>query len=266
MNEWPQGIFVATFGQGLSAGSVVWTALLIGAYALLVNVFYQVLSKRIMFATRVERKTELELSEAMDAAEVAREEAEQAVTAAAEEKDPVVEQAQVAAAAAVETEAAVAKAQAVIEEQAQWGWRSITRNSAYFALVPLVIFGFFLLLTGALVFLTSGQRDVADVMALSMAVILAVRITAYLSEATSHDIAKMLPLALLGFFLVDGGFAGAQAGWAEIVGVGDQLVRALGFLTLIVAVEFSLRLVDFVARRIRRSRWVAKQEELDEPS
>lgn len=71
----------------------------------------------------------------------------------------------------------------------------------YVLLFPVVSFMFFVVLAFSFFFL-SGITDPEQILLVSMVVVTSVRISAYISENTAHDIAKLLPLALLGFFLV----------------------------------------------------------------
>lgn len=78
----------------------------------------------------------------------------------------------------------------------------------YVLLFPVISFAFFIVLSFSFFFLATQPGDmttgsfIRQIMFLAMAVVTSVRITAYISESTSHDIAKLLPLGLLGVFLV----------------------------------------------------------------
>ena len=71
----------------------------------------------------------------------------------------------------------------------------------YFFLFPFVAIIFFLGFSMLLLFLTrSIQVDM--VLSTSFAIVIAIRICSYYTEELSRDVAKMLPFALLGIFLV----------------------------------------------------------------
>ncbi len=72
----------------------------------------------------------------------------------------------------------------------------------YTFLFPFVAFSFFIGFSLLLLFLTR-DLDIDQVLSTAFAIIVAIRITAYYSEDLSKDLAKMLPFALLGLFLVD---------------------------------------------------------------
>lgn len=71
----------------------------------------------------------------------------------------------------------------------------------YVILFPIISFAFFVVLAFSFFFL-SGIPDPEQILLVSMVVVTSVRIATYVSENTGHDLAKLLPLALLGFFLV----------------------------------------------------------------
>ena len=65
-------------------------------------------------------------------------------------------------------------------------------------------------------------------------------------EDLSKDLAKMLPFALLGIFLIDIGFFSWSASWElirEIPGLWKTMVYYLGF---IIALELLLRMLSFL--------------------
>ena len=76
-----------------------------------------------------------------------------------------------------------------------WIW-----SVRYGVLFPLVAYGWFIMLTVMLAILYNS-REPAQLILISMSVITAVRVTAYLDEDLSRDIARILPFALLGLFI-----------------------------------------------------------------
>jgi len=126
----------------------------------------------------------------------------------------------------------------------------------YLMVFPLFSFLFFILLSAALIFLGGDDgRATTTVFTLAMAIVLAVRVAAYLSEPTSHDIAKMLPLGLLGVFLVDASLVTDYGpAFARLLEIFDH-VKLLGvYLLIVVVVEYLLRSVFLAVRASRRHR------------
>jgi hypothetical protein len=72
----------------------------------------------------------------------------------------------------------------------------------YLVVFPFVAFAWFVILTVLLAFLAK-DKPVGSILLVAMAVLSAIRITAYYNEDLSKDLAKMLPFALLGIFIVD---------------------------------------------------------------
>lgn len=72
----------------------------------------------------------------------------------------------------------------------------------YLLIFPLFAFFWFGVLVVMVAFL-SKTKEVEDLLLIAMAVLTAVRVTSYYTEDLSRDIAKMLPFALLGIFLID---------------------------------------------------------------
>ncbi len=239
------------------SGGVAWrvlqTTMAVVVYGLIVNVFYEVISKRRMFARKADVEAEIEIEtkikEARDAAIETKGLAKQAI------RDPDAKVAIVAAAS--QTKEATEAAQQEIKRQIALGplWQ---RELKALVLVPLVGFLFFMLLALNLVFLGS-QRPPIEIFGLSMAIVLAVRLASYISEPTAHDMAKMLPLALLGFYLVDGNFAGIWAGNEALFELVDQWSVVLNFLVLLTVVEVGMRLVYLTVRKARWDAWLRKR-------
>lgn len=114
---------------------------------------------------------------------------------------------------------------------------------------PIIVFSWFAVLTLILAFLSTNAIQATAL--ISMALVTAVRVTSYFSEDLSRDLAKMMPFAILGVFLVDAQavtFSEELANIATWSGMIDALVY---YLLFIVAVELFLRLIH--ALRVQRS-------------
>jgi hypothetical protein len=107
--------------------------------------------------------------------------------------------------------------------------------------LPILIFFWFLVLSAILAFL-SKQEGAQMVLLISIALIATIRVVSYYNEDLSKDLAKMLPFALLGIFLVDISFFSAETSLnalKEIPGLWNILVYYLIFLIFL---EVILRL------------------------
>jgi hypothetical protein len=113
-----------------------------------------------------------------------------------------------------------------------WG-RSVHGFQAGFVF-PLMSFLYFAVLAGSLIVLAKSQSTF-QILLLAMAVVIGVRVTAFVSENASLDLAKMLPLALLGVLIVDPTYTSFDGAWArvkELPGLTPVLLRC--FLLFIV--------------------------------
>jgi hypothetical protein len=88
----------------------------------------------------------------------------------------------------------------------------------YLVLFPVVAFSWFAILTTLLAFLVRGQT-IDEILLISMAVLSAIRITAYYNEDLSRDLSKILPFAISYFSLSTSldALLGALLSWKSIV-------------------------------------------------
>ena len=119
----------------------------------------------------------------------------------------------------------------------------------YFCLYPFVAFGFFIGFSLMMFFITRNL-EVSSVLATSFAVVTAIRITAYYSEDLSRDVAKMLPFALLGLFLVDPSYFSFVDIMNKINLLPEFFVLCVKFIISIVFVEWFLRTLLTIKRFI----------------
>ena len=117
----------------------------------------------------------------------------------------------------------------------------VTLIAKYTFAFPIITFIWFMFLTIFLVFL--GNQDVANVMYISIAVVAAIRITAYWDEGIAGDLAKMLPLGLLAYFISDPSFLDASTFEVKFFEITQLLPLAIPFFIYIVLLEWSLRII-----------------------
>jgi hypothetical protein len=110
---------------------------------------------------------------------------------------------------------------------------------------PLLVFFWFGVLSALLAFL-SREQTVSQILLVSMALVVAVRITAYYNEDLSKDLAKMLPFALLGVFLVDISFFSLAGAWATIQQFPSYLSVGIYYFLFVIALELLLRIFDLL--------------------
>ena len=114
-------------------------------------------------------------------------------------------------------------------------------GARYLVLFPAFAFFWFLVLTLILSFLAK-ERALSDILLISMATVGAIRVAAYYNEDLSRDLAKILPFAVLGIFLVDASFFEIDESLDVLRETGDHRESILYYLLMLIAVEFVLRL------------------------
>ena len=105
---------------------------------------------------------------------------------------------------------------------------------------PLITFVWFMFLSLFLVFL--GDQPVAETMFVALAVVAAIRMTAYWDEGISEDLAKMLPLGLLAYFISNPAVLSTQIFEEKVYSITQVLPLSLEFLLYIIILEWILRL------------------------
>ena len=111
----------------------------------------------------------------------------------------------------------------------------------YLVLFPFVAFAWFIVLTVLLTFLAKN-RAVDDILLVSMAVLSAIRVTAYYNEDLSRDLAKILPFALLGVFLIDLSYFSIPASVDALQRTMANAESVVYYLVFVIGLEFLLRI------------------------
>lgn len=128
----------------------------------------------------------------------------------------------------------------------------------YLILVPIIIFFWFLVLTVILLFLSNNSAS--QIMLISMAIIAAVRITAYYHDQLSIDLAKMIPFTLLGFFIVDMYFFSMETVLSNAQAMFSNIDKLTFYLLFAIVVEFIMRIIQLIRNQIRKHKGVEKTE------
>ena len=112
----------------------------------------------------------------------------------------------------------------------------------YVILFPAFSFFWFAVLTLILVFL-SKDKAFDDVLLISLATVSAIRVTAYYNEDLSRDLAKILPFAVLGIFLINASFFDINASLEVLQEANLHRETIFYYWAFLVVVEFALRFV-----------------------
>jgi hypothetical protein len=132
----------------------------------------------------------------------------------------------------------------------------------YFFLYPLVAIIFFLGFSLIFISLTDPDTyEVIQILPIAFAIIAAIRITAYYTEDLSKDVAKMLPFAVLGIFLVDSTYFKIDVVIDRIITLPEYVNVIVQFLILIILVEWILRIALNIRYFLFPKKEVANVEE-----
>ena len=113
----------------------------------------------------------------------------------------------------------------------------------YLLIFPLFAFFWFGVLVVMVAFL-SKTKEVEDLLLISMAVLTSVRVTSYYTEELSRDVAKMLPFALLGIFLIDLRYFDLSTSTELLNRAGAEWESIFYYWVFVVALELVLRVTE----------------------
>ena len=135
--------------------------------------------------------------------------------------------------------------------------RSVLFVIQYIVVVPVLI-AFWTLVLAVILTLLSDNSDHARNALIATSVVGAVRILAYWTEELSRDVAKMLPFAVLGVYLV----SSTSVQWSEfrelLESIPELAKSFFSSLVLLAILETLLRIVSTLSR-IRAKRWKRKK-------
>ena len=152
----------------------------------------------------------------------------------------------------------------------------------YIVVFPVFAFFWLAVLTVILAFL-SKDRAFSEVLLVALATVSAIRVAAYYNEDLSRDLAKILPFAVLGIFIIDASFFTIEDSLAVLHDANNQREVIFYYFIFLVALEFVLRiflgylmLIITGRRRILAAREengaveaaavVSEAEEMEEPA
>ncbi len=125
----------------------------------------------------------------------------------------------------------------------------------YLILFPVFAFFWFAVLTLILAFLSKTQ-SFSETLLIAVATVSAIRVTAYYSEELSRDLAKILPFAVIGVFLIDASVFSLRQSFDTLSESRNHVDHMLYYLAFLIALEFVLRIAYgvvglFIRRRAR---------------
>ena len=120
---------------------------------------------------------------------------------------------------------------------------------SYGLVFPLFVFLWFMGFAVLLFFLTR-TNDIPQVLLISIAIVSAIRITAYYSEDLSKDLAKMLPFTLLGIAIVEPSFFTNAPSINSVLDFQNHIPQIIGFAVIVILLEWVLRIFVFIKRAL----------------
>lgn len=112
--------------------------------------------------------------------------------------------------------------------------------SEYLILLPVITFFWFGVLAILILILSEGM-EVGNVLLISAALVAAVRITSYVSESLSKDLAKMLPFTLIAIAITKPGFFAVESMINRISEIPSLFSNIPHYLAFIVGIELIMR-------------------------
>jgi len=125
----------------------------------------------------------------------------------------------------------------------------------YVIIFPLATFVWFVVLTVFLYFM-SKTASIADMMFISISLVAATRVCAYFDEDIAGDVAKVVPIAILGVFLTEPTMFSPIIMEQRLSEMATLIGDAVPYLVMLIVLEVVLRLL-FLAKRIA---WPEKVE------
>ena len=155
-------------------------------------------------------------------------------------------------------------------EESQRGWLRVVLHLVlyvckYIILFPVFAFFWFGVLTVILAFLSRDQT-MSEILRMALVTVSSIRVVSYYDEDLSRDLAKILPFGVLAFFLVDSSSLSVRESFDVLRDVRDHSENILYYLVLLIALEFTLRLLmAFVKFLFGGKPRRAEDEEVAEP-
>ncbi|MBT7706214.1 hypothetical protein HN747_02090 [archaeon] len=120
----------------------------------------------------------------------------------------------------------------------------------YIVILPFVTFFWFGILSILLLLLADGLA-INSILLVSAGLVGAIRITSFVSEDLSRDLAKMIPLAFLGIALTTSEFFTLNLIVDKMMQIPQLISLSANFLIFIILVEIALRSLDLLVGLFR---------------
>lgn len=115
----------------------------------------------------------------------------------------------------------------------------------YLVILPVVTLFWFSILAVLILMLSEGI-PVSTILIITAALVASVRVTSYISQNLSQDLAKMLPFTLLALAITKPGFFSVQTFLSGLTEIPALFSSILLYLIFIVTIELVMRVIDFI--------------------
>lgn len=109
-------------------------------------------------------------------------------------------------------------------------------------ILPIIVF-FWFFIVSVILLLLSETKDVTSILVASMALVASIRIVSYYNEDLSKDLAKLMPLVLLGVFLPDISSFSVSSAFGFLLDFRNFWSQIISYLGLVIAIEIVLRII-----------------------
>lgn len=116
----------------------------------------------------------------------------------------------------------------------------------YLVILPFLVLFWFAILAIFLLLL-SRAGSVEQILIISAAIIAAIRVTSYVSQDLSKDLAKILPFTVLAMFIISADLFDLDLLLSRIVEIPSLFTHIFTFIIFIFAIEFILRIIYLIA-------------------
>src|SRR3989344_1221995 len=113
----------------------------------------------------------------------------------------------------------------------------------YLIILPFLVLFWFAILSSFLMVLSESENAL-QILLISAAIIASTRITAYINEDLSREIAKVFPFTILVMFIIDPNFFDLTDLFEKISQIPEFLNNITIFIVFIFAIEFVLRFLS----------------------
>ena len=123
---------------------------------------------------------------------------------------------------------------------------------------PLLTFIWFIFFSSLLIFMSENQST-NTLFLFSMAIVATTRIASYYSEELAREVAKTLPLTLLGIFMITGvSYFSLESAVLAVKSIPLMWKTIVYYLLFIVSLEIVLRIILFIYNNIKYKRFEEK--------